>query len=152
MSSYRAPDFTEPGLANAPDARFVPAPANGVLPDDFFSTTNLPTYVKVRGVWTLPRHPRMDSGIVLRPDASLDVVEGRYISAGDPVAIGFADTVGRSSESVQRLHPQGPDGPSRDLLQPLVGRSCPAGNPNTHESPGLGFGRLVFTHRCGSVS
>jgi lysine-ketoglutarate reductase/saccharopine dehydrogenase-like protein (TIGR00300 family) len=91
MSSYRAPDFTDPALANAPDARFVPAPADGVLPDDFFSTTNLPTYVKVHGVWTLPRHPRMDSGIVLRSDSSLDVVEGRYIRAGDPVAVGFAE-------------------------------------------------------------
>ncbi|MGH7500304.1 MAG: hypothetical protein ACREL7_00965 [Longimicrobiales bacterium] len=91
MQSYRTPDFAAAEFAASPDARFVPAPANGVLPDDFFSTTNLPTYVRVRGIWTLPRHPRMDSGIVLREDASLDVVEGRYIRAGDPVAVGFAE-------------------------------------------------------------
>src|SRR5262249_45102976 len=42
---YRPPNFTAPPLAGAPDARFTPAPADGVLPDGFFSTTNLPTYV-----------------------------------------------------------------------------------------------------------
>jgi lysine-ketoglutarate reductase/saccharopine dehydrogenase-like protein (TIGR00300 family) len=91
MASYRAPDFTAPLFISAPNAEFVAAPADGVLPDNFFSTTNLPTYVKINGVWTLPRHPRMDSGIVLRADGTMDVVEGRYIRAADPVAVGFAE-------------------------------------------------------------
>ena len=37
---FNPPDFTKPVLAAAPDARFVPAPADGVLPEGFFSTTN----------------------------------------------------------------------------------------------------------------
>jgi len=41
------PDLTKPELTAAPDARFAPAPADGVFPDNFFSSTNLPTYVKV---------------------------------------------------------------------------------------------------------
>ena len=91
MSSYKAPDFNDPLLRDAPDARFVPAPADGVLPENFFSTTNLPTYVKVRGKWKLPRDPRMDSGITLFEDGSLRVVEGRYLKKGQPVAVGFAE-------------------------------------------------------------
>ena len=42
---YQLPQFAEPPLAQAPQARFAPDPADGVLPDGFFSTTNLPTYV-----------------------------------------------------------------------------------------------------------
>ncbi|HSL71605.1 MAG TPA: hypothetical protein VK864_15265, partial [Longimicrobiales bacterium] len=90
-SPYRAPDFSTPELAGAPDARFEPAPADGVLPEDFFSTTNLPTYVKVQGTWRLPRAPRMDSAIVLDADGRLRVAEGRYVKAGERVAIGYAE-------------------------------------------------------------
>ena len=71
MTNFRRPDFTDPILANAPSARFEPAPADGVLPDGFFSTTNLPTYVRVGGEWLLPREPRMDSAIVLANDGVL---------------------------------------------------------------------------------
>jgi lysine-ketoglutarate reductase/saccharopine dehydrogenase-like protein (TIGR00300 family) len=75
----------------APNARFQPAPAAGVLPENFFSTTNLPTYVKVSGEWRLPRHPRMDAGIVLMGDGSLEVLEGRYLRKGHRVAVGLAE-------------------------------------------------------------
>ena len=86
---YHAPDFAE--LRDAPDARFAPAPADGVLPENFFSTTNLPTYVKIAGEWRLPQNPRMDSAIVLRGDGTLRVVEGRYVKRGEQVAIGYAE-------------------------------------------------------------
>ena len=91
MSAYRAPDMSEPRLANAPDARFLPAPADGVLPEGFFSTTNLPTYVRIAGAWRLPRYPRMDGGIVWQGDGSLEVLEGRYVRKGFRVAIGMAE-------------------------------------------------------------
>jgi lysine-ketoglutarate reductase/saccharopine dehydrogenase-like protein (TIGR00300 family) len=89
--SYKAPDFTESRFRDAPDARFVPAPADGVLPDDFFATSNLPSYVKVDGEWTLPRLPRMDGAIVREDDGGLRTLEGRYVRAGQPVAVGYAE-------------------------------------------------------------
>jgi lysine-ketoglutarate reductase/saccharopine dehydrogenase-like protein (TIGR00300 family) len=89
--SYVAPDFSEPRFANAPDAAFSPAPADGVLPDDFFATSNLPTYVKMAGQWLIPRRPRMDGAIVKADDGSLYISEGRYVRRGQPVAIGFAE-------------------------------------------------------------
>lgn len=88
---YEPPDFTAPRFASAPDARFAPAPADGVLPEGYFSTTNLPTYVRTDGRWSLPDRPRMDSAIVRRPDGTLETREGRLVRAGDPVALGMAE-------------------------------------------------------------
>ena len=66
---YREPDFSKPSLAGAPECRFVPAPADTVLPDGFMSTTNFPIYVKVGGQWRMPERPRMDSHLVWDPAA-----------------------------------------------------------------------------------
>ena len=88
---YRPPNFEAPPLSGAPDARFEPAPADGVLPDGFFSTTNLPTYVKVAGGWRRPRLPRMDCVIVLHPHGDLVVTEPRRVQQGAPVAVGAAE-------------------------------------------------------------
>ncbi len=83
--SFSMPRFDAGVLASAPDCRFAPAPADGVLPDGFFSTSNLPTWVKWRGKWEMPRRPRMD-GCVVERGGSLEVVEGRKLRAGEPVA------------------------------------------------------------------
>ena len=91
VNEYRAPDFETPELRGAPDARFEPAPAEGVLPEGFFATSNLPTYVKVDGVWRLPRSPRMDGAIVKEADGTLRVLEARYVRKGQPVAVGYAE-------------------------------------------------------------
>jgi lysine-ketoglutarate reductase/saccharopine dehydrogenase-like protein (TIGR00300 family) len=89
---YTAPDFTAAPLANAPPARTAPAAADGVLPDGFFATTNLPTYVKgADGRWTLPREPRMDGCIVRGPDDVWWVREGRRVKRGDDVVTGLAE-------------------------------------------------------------
>jgi len=87
VSVLRPPDFNAPELANAPNAQFVPAPADGVLPENFFSTTNLPTYVRIDGAWRMPREPRMDAALVLDREG-LWIREGRRLRKGDMVAIG----------------------------------------------------------------
>ena len=88
MTRFTHPDFSVPPFATAPDARFEPAPADGVLPANFFSTTNLPTYVRVQGAWRMPREPRMDSALVLQEDGGLVVREGRRVRKGDLVVVG----------------------------------------------------------------
>src|SRR5438045_3044283 len=90
MTTLRHPDFNAPELANAPDAKFVAAPADGVLPENFFSTTNLPTYVRIKGAWRMPREPRMDSALVLDDDG-LWIREGRKLKRGDMVAVGSTE-------------------------------------------------------------
>lgn len=89
--TYRRPDFAEDRFLNAPPARFVPAPSDGVLPEEFFTTSNLPTYVKIDGEWRLPRTPRMDAAIVLHADGTLQALEARYVRAGELVAVGRAE-------------------------------------------------------------
>jgi lysine-ketoglutarate reductase/saccharopine dehydrogenase-like protein (TIGR00300 family) len=88
--NYHAPDFTAPPLAQAPEARFAALPADGVLPDGFFSTSNLPTYVRVGGKWRLPTRPRMDCAIVCR-ESGLEVIEPRRLTRGESVAMGLAE-------------------------------------------------------------
>jgi lysine-ketoglutarate reductase/saccharopine dehydrogenase-like protein (TIGR00300 family) len=82
------PDFSRAPFATFPDARFTPAPGDGVLPSGFFSTTNLPTFVRVDGVWRLPREPRMDAALVLDRTGELWVREGRRVRQGELVATG----------------------------------------------------------------
>ena len=82
-----------PELASAPDARFVPAPADGVLPEGFFSTTNLPTYVKIGRRVADAARAAHGLGARARPDGELWVREGRRVKQGDRVAVG--DSRGR---------------------------------------------------------
>ncbi|HEX5387228.1 MAG TPA: hypothetical protein VFW66_11040 [Gemmatimonadales bacterium] len=89
-SPYRMPDFAKPPFAGAPEARFAPLPADGVLPEGFFSTSNLPTYLHVDGRWVMPERPRMDCVVVRRPNR-LETIEPRRLRRGDLVAMGEAE-------------------------------------------------------------
>lgn len=90
--TYRPPDFNAPGLKAAPAARVVACEADGVLPDDFFATTNLPSYVKGEdGRWLMPREPRMDGCLVRDRYGTWWVREGRRVKRGDLVVVGRAE-------------------------------------------------------------
>src|SRR4051794_858581 len=84
------PDFNQPPFAGAADARFAPLPADGVLPEGFFSTSNLPTYVKVEGKWLAPTRPRMDC-VVVRRGGTLETIEPRRLKRGELIAMGEAE-------------------------------------------------------------
>ena len=49
------------------DACLEPAPADGVFPDSFYSTTNLDTHVRMEGRWFPVAFPEMDCGIAVDP-------------------------------------------------------------------------------------
>lgn len=75
-------------LASA-DARLEPAPADGVFPFDFYSTTNLETFVRVAGRWLAVEAPEMDCGIIIDPQALrartvplIDVKQGDLVVVG----------------------------------------------------------------------
>ena len=84
------PDFARPPFVGAPEATFVPAPSDGVMPEDFFTTSNLPTYVKVGADWIMPMRPRMD-GVIVRRGSGLETVEPRKVVRGEMVAVGLAE-------------------------------------------------------------
>jgi lysine-ketoglutarate reductase/saccharopine dehydrogenase-like protein (TIGR00300 family) len=85
VSAYTPPDFQ--ALASSPEARFTAAPNDGIAPEGFFPSSNLPTYVRVAGRWVMPERPRMDCVIVRRGERLL-AVEARLLRAGDLVALG----------------------------------------------------------------
>jgi lysine-ketoglutarate reductase/saccharopine dehydrogenase-like protein (TIGR00300 family) len=112
---YVPPDFSAPLLANAPAARTERAERDGVLPDGFFATTNLPTYVKgADGEWSLPREPRMDGVLVRDPAGGWWVREGRRVKQGDEVVIGLAED-GSEGVLVHARGFQGEKGPDGDF-------------------------------------
>jgi lysine-ketoglutarate reductase/saccharopine dehydrogenase-like protein (TIGR00300 family) len=65
--------------------------ADGVFPDDFYSTTNLETYVRVAGRWVHVEQPEMDCGLLVTgEDAQTRVrtVPVSDVRAGDRVVCG----------------------------------------------------------------
>jgi lysine-ketoglutarate reductase/saccharopine dehydrogenase-like protein (TIGR00300 family) len=125
VTTFSPPDFSHPRFANFPDARFVAAPADGVLPDGFFSTTNLPTFVRRNGAWIPPRQPRMDAGLVLDGDGVLWVREGRRIKRGDLVAVGDKEDGSQGIFVQTQLVPTGPHDDSFTFMSSEVSREKP---------------------------
>ena len=81
---------------NAPDATFVAAPADGVLPENFFATTNLPTFVRVNGEWleadrvVVACEAHSGAGLVAPVDSRLSELMGMVAySSSMTVAVGF---------------------------------------------------------------
>jgi lysine-ketoglutarate reductase/saccharopine dehydrogenase-like protein (TIGR00300 family) len=68
------------------DAVFAPAEADGILPDEFYSTTNFDTFVRVGGRWEPVRDQKMDCALVLREGAPVCVKQGR-VRRGEAVAL-----------------------------------------------------------------
>jgi len=88
LPPYRPPDFEAPSLLCAPIAKHAPAPADGILPENFHATSNLPEYVQLsRGRWVLCPESRMDAAIVVHGH-ELRVVEPRDVRKGEPVVVG----------------------------------------------------------------
>jgi lysine-ketoglutarate reductase/saccharopine dehydrogenase-like protein (TIGR00300 family) len=83
-------------VADDTDAIAESAPRDGVLPDDFYATTNLETEVRVAGRWLPVALPEMDCAIVLEPGAA------RTVAPSD-VRAGEAIVVGHSGVRVQAL-------------------------------------------------
>jgi lysine-ketoglutarate reductase/saccharopine dehydrogenase-like protein (TIGR00300 family) len=125
VATFPPPDFSQPRFASFPDARFVPAPADGVLPDGFFSTTNLPTYVRVNGKWIPPREPRMDSGLVLTGDGMIYVREGRRLRKGDLVAVGDKEDGSQGIFVQTQMVPHGVDPDAFTFMSSEVSREKP---------------------------
>lgn len=67
-----------------------PAEMDGVFPEDFYSTTNLETYVRLNGGWVHVANPEMDLGVVIDYSSGTahtipmaDVKKGESVVVGD---------------------------------------------------------------------
>ena len=100
--------------ANAVDpgtATTRPAPADGVFPDDFYSTTNLETLVRLDRTWVRVERPEMDCGLVVSTGEDAPVV--RTVPVSD-VRAGDAVVCGAAGVRVE-LPPQAPRGAEDDF-------------------------------------
>ncbi|HUR14376.1 MAG TPA: TIGR00300 family protein [Mycobacteriales bacterium] len=64
-----------------------PCERDGVFPDDFYSTTNLETVVRLGSSWVPVEHPEMDCGLVVT-DGHVRTVPVSDVAAGDEVVCG----------------------------------------------------------------
>lgn len=87
LPEYIRPDFGSEPFLKAPSVRTVPAPADGVLPDDFYATTIYPEYFKIKDEWVLIDAPRMDCVVVIA-DGKPRATEARRIRKSDAVVVG----------------------------------------------------------------
>jgi lysine-ketoglutarate reductase/saccharopine dehydrogenase-like protein (TIGR00300 family) len=72
------------------DARLAPAPREGVLPDDFYSTSNLPTFVRIAEKWVEVANIEMDVAIAV--DAARSEARAcpmHDVRAGEMVVVGY---------------------------------------------------------------
>jgi lysine-ketoglutarate reductase/saccharopine dehydrogenase-like protein (TIGR00300 family) len=64
-----------------------PAPQDGVFPEDFYSTTNLETVVRLGGAWVPVEHPEMDCGLLVS-GARVRTMPVSDVKAGDEIVCG----------------------------------------------------------------
>jgi lysine-ketoglutarate reductase/saccharopine dehydrogenase-like protein (TIGR00300 family) len=69
------------------EAVLRPCEKDGVFPDDFYSTTNLETVVRLGGGWVPVEHPEMDCGLVVE-DGRVRTVPVADVQVGDTVVCG----------------------------------------------------------------
>jgi lysine-ketoglutarate reductase/saccharopine dehydrogenase-like protein (TIGR00300 family) len=71
------------------DAEWEPAPADGVFPERFYSTTNMETWVRLRSGWVRIPGAEMDLGVRVDPDAcTAELVSMNDVRAGDLFVVG----------------------------------------------------------------
>ncbi len=69
------------------DCQFIPVTRDSILPDDFYSTTNFETFVKLNGEWFPVTNQKMDSVIVWE-DGCATTRKISEVKQGDLVAVG----------------------------------------------------------------
>ena len=87
LREYIAPDFSADRFVNAPQAVFLPAPADGVAPENFHAMSIYPEYFKVGKEWLLAEESRMDCVAVLE-GRRIAVREFRLLKKGEMVLVG----------------------------------------------------------------
>ncbi len=119
IPGYSPPDFSLPGLATAPAAKFEPAPMDGVVPANYHGTSNYPEYVHLGGgEWLLAPESRMDAVLVLKEHV-VDVMEARRVKQGDLVAVGRTE----NGEEGIYVHTTGFDPPADAAIDKFAFRT-----------------------------
>lgn len=87
LPDYVSPDFSAPFFRQAPSVRTMPAPMDGVVPENFYATTIYPEYFKIHDTWQLMSESRMDCVVVIENDRP-NAIEFRNVKKGDAIVVG----------------------------------------------------------------
>ncbi len=69
------------------EVTLAPAPAAGVAPEEFYSTTNLETWIRRHGRWLPVEHPEMDCAVAVEGDVAR-CIPINDLNQGQPVVVG----------------------------------------------------------------
>jgi hypothetical protein len=83
------------------DAAIEAAPADGVLPDQFYATTNFETDVRLDGRWHAVAAPEMDCAIAIGADGARTVA-GYDVKRGDSIVVGHGGVRVRLPQRARR--------------------------------------------------
>jgi len=86
-TQYIEPTFEDQIFRSAPNATFIKAKADGILPEQFHATSIFPEYIKIDDEWKLIKQSRMDCCIVVK-DGNPRAVEQRNVKKDDLVVLG----------------------------------------------------------------
>jgi lysine-ketoglutarate reductase/saccharopine dehydrogenase-like protein (TIGR00300 family) len=76
-------------LIEQTDAALERCPADSVFPEDFYSTTNLETFIRFEGRWIPVDGPEMDCGVLVDAAAgTARTIPLIQVKAGDPMVVG----------------------------------------------------------------
>ena len=87
LEKYTSPDFTSELFRDSSDAKLMPAPKDGVAPDNFHATSIFPEYFRIGGQWLLAKESRMDC-VPVYENGEIAVREFRRLKEGDLVICG----------------------------------------------------------------
>ena len=87
------------------DAEIVTADRDGVLPVGFYSTTNLPTAVRIDGHWVAVENPEMDCGLVVKDNGTVRTIPMHRVRAGDRIVVGTEGVRVTAFERPRGTHP-----------------------------------------------
>ena len=102
LKPYFAPDFTDEMFVNAPDAVLMPAPKDGVAPEQYHAMSIFPEYFKINGQWLFAEESRMDC-VPVYENGRIIVREFRLLKKGDMVVTGRTE----KCEDGIYVHPDG---------------------------------------------
>ena len=99
LRTYYPPDFSEKRFVDAPEARPLPAPKDGVAPEGYHAMSIFPEYFKLDGAWRLAEESRMDC-VAVYENGKVLVREFRLLKQGDLVITGRTEDASEDRKSV----------------------------------------------------
>jgi lysine-ketoglutarate reductase/saccharopine dehydrogenase-like protein (TIGR00300 family) len=111
------------------DVELAQAPADGVFPEGFYSTTNMPMEARLGGHWIAVAHPEMDCAIVVEGEGA-QCIPMNDVRAGQLIVVGHKgvkiNPVERSRNSSPVFHFMGSavssEKPKRQMIREIAGR------------------------------